>query len=238
MRKKLVSLALAATIMVSTSLPAFATKKFDMSIFDGRQDVWFTSDEMKGETYVFPYNMGNDGESNIIYADDGSSMGIGASLEITDSYDYYNLSFSRSGATYMGLYEVIVKIGDNRYTLWRFSDTASTFDEFGYFECVTVPMKKELIPFMNDLIEHKDDKIKVRFVGSYISYDFVLTDTMKTEILTMYDLFVDGNGTREKNLHDLTEWGDKTIVEKNGKVIQGNITEKILTAALDSALHS
>lgn len=238
MRKKLVSLALAATIMVSTSLPAFATKKFDMSVFDGRQDVWFSSDEMTGKTYVFPYNMGNTGESSNIYADDGSSMGASVSLKITDSYDYYNLSFSRLGNTYMGLYEVIVKIGDNRYMFWNFSDTTSMFDEFGYFESVTVPMKKELIPFMNDLIAHKDDEIKVRLVGTSQSFDFVLNDTMKAEMLTMYSLFVDGNGTREKNLHDLTEWGDKTIVEKNGKVIQGNITEKILVAALDSALRS
>ena len=39
MRKRLISFALAATIMVSTSLPAFATKKFDMSVFDGKDYV-------------------------------------------------------------------------------------------------------------------------------------------------------------------------------------------------------
>ena len=46
MRKRLISFALAAAIMVSASLPAFATKKFDMSVFDGKDYVGVVTDDM------------------------------------------------------------------------------------------------------------------------------------------------------------------------------------------------
>lgn len=52
MRKRLISFTLAATIMVSASLPAFATKKFDMSVFDGKDYVGVVTDDMTGWTFV------------------------------------------------------------------------------------------------------------------------------------------------------------------------------------------
>lgn len=236
MKKRLISFVLAVTIIVSTSLPAFATKKFDMSVFDGREDVWMHSDEMAGETNVFSLNMGGDGDVNV-YFDDGSSVGASATLFLTDSFDYYYLSFSRLGFDYMGLYKVIVKIGENRYTLLNFSETGFIAENGTFFESVTVPMKKELIPLMNDLVEHQDEEIKVRLVGAYENYDFSLTDKMKRELLGMYELYISGNGTRNKNLQKITDW-DKTIVDKNGEVIDGHRDEKILRAVLEGVTSS
>lgn len=116
-----------------------------MSVFDGREDVWMHSDEMAGETNVFPLNMGGDGDVNV-YFDDGSSVGASATLFLTNSFDYYYLSFSRLGFDYMGLYKVIVKIGENRYTLLNFSETGFIAENGTFFESVTVPMKKSLSP--------------------------------------------------------------------------------------------
>lgn len=236
MRKKLVSLALAATIMVSTSLPAFATKKFDMSVFDGLEYVGVVTDEMTNESYIYStFGVADNGGTYVI-SDDGSRLSVLPTISTSDSYDFYKLSFTCIGSSFSGLNSAIVKIGDNRYK-FTVPQVGLDFIDGTYLESFDVPMKKELISFMNDLIEHRNEEIKVRLVGSCINHDFTLTDTEKIKILSMYNLFVAANGTREKNMHDITEY-DPTIVEKNGKVIQGNITEKILTAALDSALYS
>lgn len=98
-------------------------------------------------------------------------------------------------------------------------------------------MKKELVPFMNDLAEHINDEIKVRFVGIYKDYDFALTYDMTLMILVMYDLYVAGNGTRNKNLQDITDL-DGTIVSKNGEIIDGHRDEKILRTVLEGVVDS
>lgn len=60
---------------------------------------------------------------------------------------------------------------------------------------------------------------------------------MKLKILVMYDLYVAGNGTRNKNLQDITDL-DGTIVSKNGEIIDGHRDEKILRTVLEGVVDS
>ena len=53
----------------------------------------------------------------------------------------------------------------------------------------------------------------------------------------MYDLYVAGNGTRNKNLQDITDL-DGTIVSKNGEIIDGHRDEKILRTVLEGVVDS
>lgn len=236
MKKKLVSLALAVVMMASVSMPALATSKFNMGVFDGRQDAFVYTDEMTGSSLVFPrIGVIEDGGTYISF-DDGSRISVSSSLRLTDSFDICFLNFSRTGLFSTGLNSVIVKIGDNRYTFSNGQTDATTVDGI-VLEDFNIPIKKELIPFMNDFIEHSSDEIKVRFVCDTKYYDFVLTNDMKSQILVIYDLYVTGNGTRERNLHDITEC-DSTIVLKNGKRIEGNVSEKILITLLDGIVNS
>ena len=154
----------------------------------------------------------------------------------TDVYDFYYLDFNRTGSFASGFNSVIVKIGDNRYNFSN-GQTDSTVSEGIVLESFSLPMKKELVPFMNDLAEHINDEIKVRFVGIYKDYDFALTYDMKLKILVMYDLYVAGNGTRNKNLQDITDL-DGTIVSKNGEIIDGHRDEKILRTVLEGVVDS
>ena len=117
-----------------------------------------------------------------------------------------------TGSFASGFNSVIVKIGDNRYNSSN-GQTDSTVSEGIVLESFSLPMKKELVPFMNDLAEHINDEIKVRFVGIYKDYDFALTYDMKLKILVMYDLYVAGNGTRNKNLRDITDWTEPLSVK-------------------------
>ena len=228
MKKKLVSLALAATMMISASVPAFATSAFNMGVFDGRQDVSIVSDEMSGTSLIFS-RLGTieDGGTYISF-DDGSRISVSTSLRLTDSVDVCFLDFSRTGSFFSGLNSIIVKIGDNRYTFSNAQTTSTAIDGIA-LESFSIPIKRELVSFMNDFSEHSDDEIKVRFVGDVKSYDFVLTDDMKNQISVLYDLYAQGGGTRDKNLRNITDV-DPTIVSKNGTIVDGHVKEEIIDA--------
>ena len=120
MRKRLISFALAATIMVSASLPAFATKKFDMSVFDGKDYVGVVTDDMAGWTLAFPRFGTIEEGGTYIVSDDDSRLSVSSSLHLNDTYDFYYLDFNRTGSFASGFNSVIVKIGDNRYNFSAF----------------------------------------------------------------------------------------------------------------------
>ncbi len=112
LKKKVVSLALAAAMMISVSAPALATSAFNMSVFDGRQDVSISSDDMSGQTSVF---LSGDSYSSAIPFDDGSLLIVDSSLFLDDSYDTYKIYFNCFEPSLAGMESIIIKIGDNRY---------------------------------------------------------------------------------------------------------------------------
>lgn len=234
--KKLISLILSAALVFSLSTPALATKKFDTSVFDGRNDILVSTDEMTGKTTVEPY-VGLAG-SSVERFDDGSFVSVNPTLLLTDSYDYFCIDFLYISRDISGMDSIIIKIGDNRYNLSNCYTTCSTIADNQIFcEEISFFMKKQLIPLMNDLIEHQNDEIKVRINGKYQTLNFSLNDEMKRLLLVMYDLYISGGGTREKNMHDITAF-DKTVVSLNGKKIVGNVFDEIIEPVLDAALSS
>lgn len=226
MKKKLVSLALAAVMMASVSMPALATSKFNMGVFDGRQDVSISSDEMTGKTSVSPsadsYN------SDIIF-DNGSRLTTTPILIFNDNYDSYQLWFNCLEVIPTGMTSVIIKIGDNRYSFSNCYTTHYAINDNLSLEQIGFMMKRETVDFMNDFAKHRDEEIKVRINGDYQTLDFSFTDEMKNAILTMYALYVQGGGTRDKNLRNLTDI-DSTVVCKNGNIVDGHIKEELIDA--------
>lgn len=146
MRKRLISFALAATIMVSTSLPAFATKKFDMSVFDGKDYVGVVTDDMTGWTFAFPRFGTIEEGGTYIVSDDDSRLSASSSLYLNDTYDFYYLDFNRTGSFASGFNSVIIKIGDNRYNFSN-EQTDSTVSEGIVLESFSLPMKKKTRSF-------------------------------------------------------------------------------------------
>ena len=65
----------------------------------------------------------------------------------------------------------------------------------------------------------------------------IMISLLHIKILVMYDLYVAGNGTRNKNLRDITDL-DRTIVSKNGEIIDGHRDEKILRTVLEGVVDS
>lgn len=132
-----------------------------------------------------------------------------------------------------GMESIIIKIGDNRYNFSNCYTSQSRVNDNTVMETIAIMMKRETVGFMNDLKDHKDEEIRVRINGTYETLDFSLTDEMKNEILTLYDLYAQGGGTRDSNLRSVTLI-DPTIVAKNGKTIDGLAKDK----AIDAAIHA
>ena len=62
-----------------------------------------------------------------------------------------------------------------------------------------------MVPFMEDLIQHRDEEIKIRLYGEKKDVDFVMSKQMKDSLINLYDLYVAGGGTRAENLNPLSE---------------------------------
>jgi len=225
MKKRIVSLALAGAIMISASVPALATSAFNMGVFDGRQDVSISSDDMSGETGIC---LSGDEYDSVITFDDGSLLTVDPNIFLTDSYDTYQIYFNCFESSLAGMKSIIIKIGDNRYNFSNCFTSKSRINDNTIMETIGIMMKRETVGFMNDLDEHRDEEIQVRINGTE-TIDFSLTDEMKNEILTLYDLYAQAGGTRDKNLRNITDI-DQTVVSKNGTIVDGHVKEELIDA--------
>lgn len=226
MKKKLVSLALAAVMMASASMPALATSDFSMWVFDERQDTFVYTDEMTGETLAL---LKSDSSLRTTYFDDGSRITVTPSLMLNDSCDYYSLSFVYCGSLPAEMKSIIIKTGNDRYTFSSLNFSQSTLSDGRIFEEVSFPVKKETRSFMYDLMVHQDEEIKVRINGTYQTFNFTLSDAAKKDIIDLYNLYDMGNGTRKSNLSNITNI-DQTVVFKNGQFVDGHATRKVVDA--------
>lgn len=224
--KKIVSLALAAAIMVSVSVPALATSSFDKNVFNDRQDISVSEYEMDGVTIV---TIVPDYFKDSVVLFDNAFVLVNPKIGLTDNFDLYSFCFDYYGVNYSGLKSIIIKIGDNRYTFSNCGPSVSLTSDNFIHESISFPLKRETVKFMSDLAEHRDESIQVRLVGNSQNWDFALTDDMKNSILTLYDLYSRGGGTRDKNMRDIT-MSDSVVVSKNGKVIDGLAKEKAVDA--------
>ena len=115
MKKKLVSLVLVAVIVFSMCVPAFATTKFNQSVFDDKKDSLFIdTDDMTGTTSVYPvaWLLGQ----TSLFLDDSSFIMLDPIIYLTDSNDYFNVHFKYYGTTPFYFNGITIKVGDNRYS--------------------------------------------------------------------------------------------------------------------------
>ena len=228
LKKRIVSLALAAMLLVTAPVSAFATTKFNQSVFDNRDDLRISTDIMAGETSVVPTAL-DDGQMIIPVLDAGAVITVQPGIFLDDSKDTFILMFKYLGVDWAKLNGIIIKIGDNRYSFSNCYSSHSLDDGYAsvYFAFC---MKDQTTDMMKDFADHRDEEINVRLVGSAKSIDFVLTDTVKNTLLDMYDLYVAGGGMRSGNMYQISEF-DQVYVEKNGKRVIGNVVTTVLDLA-------
>lgn len=217
MKKKLVSLALATLLIISIPISAFASPDFNSDILTKRDDLYLISDDMTGITYV--YTLGWSEGKTVIRPSSDAIVLFSSYIGLTDPGDFFSFAFHYKGYELAGLDTIFIKIGDNRYTFSNCSTSQSVESNGTVFESISFNLTNNLLSFMDDLIQHRDEEIKVRLHGTIRSFDFTFTDEMKSEILTLYDIYANGGGLHKSNI-DAISLIETAAVFKNGYPLQ------------------
>lgn len=225
MKKRIVSLAVAVLLSVAMAMSAFATSEFKVSAFQDVDDYQIDIDDMTGEISISIKSLLN--ESEFVGTDD-YLLAFYPMVTTNNDFDMFLFAVMYLGYQSENINQVIVKIGDNRYF---FSDVeldmdglpewyTSMIDSYGVvMELPVFIIDNRTIPFMQDLIQHRDEEIKVRLVGANREMEFVLTQAMKDGIIGLYDRYVMAGGTRQENM-DLITQGNTVNVEVRKVIFQ------------------
>ena len=225
MKKRIVSLAVAVLLSVAMAMSAFATSEFKVSAFQDVDDYQIDIDDMTGEISISIKSLLN--ESEFVGTDD-YLLAFYPMVTTNNDFDMFLFAVMYLGYQSENINQVIVKIGDNRYF---FSDVeldmdglpewyTSMIDSHGVvMELPVFIIDNRTIPFMQDLIQHRDEEIKVRLVGANREMEFVLTQAMKDGIIGLYDRYVMAGGTRQENM-DLITQGNTVNVEVRKVIFQ------------------
>ena len=225
MKKRIVSLIVAVLLSAATAVSAFATSEFKVSAFQDVDDYQIDIDDMTGEISISIKSLLN--ESEFVETDD-YLLAFYPMVTTNNDVDMFLFAVMYLGYQSENINQVIVKIGDNRYF---FSDVeldidglpewyTSMIDSYGVvMELPVFIIDNRTIPFMQDLIQHRDEEIKVRLVGANREMEFVLTQAMKDGIIGLYDRYVMAGGTRQENM-DLITQGNTVNVEVRKVIFQ------------------
>lgn len=214
MRKKLVSLVLVAALFFTIPLSAFATARFNKSVFYNYDGLFTAYDDMEGIFFVRQ----SDTVQMSLWTDATSMVTLEPEVFIADNLDAFLFQFSYLTLSPAEFDSIIFKIGDNRYNFSNCYVSSSMSDDGIYSESISFYVKKEIIPFMQDFIKHNEEEIKVRIRGTYKTLDFVLSDAMKTGLTDLYLLYVAGGGTNDLNMSTISS-SDPVIIARNGIVL-------------------
>lgn len=198
--KKLMALVLSIIMMTIIPISAFAADGFNLSIFDNNEDVHVEYDEMTGDTTI----QLKSGSGNI-YLDFLDHVWFGTNIYVSDSSEYYNwiIWYTYMGnGPYTNINSALIKIGENRYTFDGIYNSRKDWgDENQYHrEFLNIIFDGNSISMMEDLINHKDEDIKIRFTGSNGQFDVKLSSDAIEKLIQMYELYKAAGGTREKNM--------------------------------------
>lgn len=207
--KRIVTSIVVTAMVVAVSLSAFATTGFNTAVFNDGQDITVQTDPMTGITTAITTSLfGTKGTISTGYKERVSVYG---GVSISDNFDLHDIIMMYNADDWAFINEVIFKIGDTRYYFTELKSDREVLSNATIRETVGIVVKNSTIPFMQDLIENRDKEVRVRLCGQKKNVEFVMTDDMKNSVINLYNLFVTGGGTKEKNM-SLIERGDKMQV--------------------------
>lgn len=199
MKKKILALALAVLLAMTVSVSAFATTGFNKAVFEGKDDIEIEYDDMTGKTKISVpslFSLWGDG-----YLSLSNGYGYIYPRILSDSNaDLFCIAIEYISSDWAFIDKEIVKIGDTRYTFDNVSIGRQVLNSGKITEYLLIYIDKNSAAFMTDLIEHREEEIKVRLVGKYTNQDFVLSKSVKDKIINLYNLYAAAGGTNETNL--------------------------------------
>lgn len=214
MKKKIMALTLAVIFIVSASVSAFATSEFDTSVFDNAEDITVKYDDMTDMTVISCSSLSTSllkGRTAVVDVNLATVVTISPTLVLSNSMDAYIFYFYYVSNSWLFINSMIVKIGDHRYTFSDFGTSRQTRKNGEIQESFHIFMNSDIAAMMQDLIEHRDEEIKVRLSGSKGHVDFALTEDIKDGMIRLYDLYAEGGGTRQSNMDMIAEQAPVTL---------------------------
>lgn len=205
MKKVLVLVLTICLLMVSAQ--AFAAGSFDISVFENVNGIEISRDDMKDATYI---DMNRDADSwRDAFFDPGLS-------------DYYYCSFypsiriNSSGVAVMRWFcdffgedwafidEIIIKVGDNRYSFSGVDIDRNVVDHGDVLEELGIVFGDEHLAFLQDFAAHcEDGPIKVRLCGDNYDVDFTMSDSMVKWLKTFITLYDEAGALNASYLSDV-----------------------------------
>lgn len=198
MKKRLLSLATALMLIASISTAAYAANGFNKSVFNNAADVTVNADDMTGDAiFATTSLLGTDGELSV---GDGEMVAVYAGISVNSSFDLFRVVIQYYADDWAYIDGFIVKIGNKSYVFSGVEANREIASNGTIRESTGITVDSSTVPLMRELIEHRNEEIKIRLCGDDKNIEFVLTDAMKNSIINLYNLFVAAGGTRSSNM--------------------------------------
>ena len=188
-----------------TVVPTSLNSDFDLSFFQGVDNVVINKDEEQGTSTIYVESLTN--PSNAIQIGEDSLMFfplINVDAEDANAYYYLYAYYEGetrefSGAPWPDFEELRIQIGDETYTFPIFESTRRTFSDGRYSngrmsELDSVYIDVNSLDLLQNIVENQNEEIYVFLLGVDESVDFVLNEIMKNGIITLYDRYIMAGG--------------------------------------------
>ena len=210
MKRKIVSIILVGILLSLLSMQAFATPNFNTSVFNNADDVTVEYDDMSGSTNAYSTSLiGSQGNVRLDW--DYDYVSIYPHVSVSNSMDVYVWCIDYFARNWAFIDKIIIKIGDTRYEFSNLTTTRKVYSDTTIREHLSFVITNKTLSLMQDLVEHRNEKIKVRLVGSSDNIDFFLPDEVKDGLINLYNLYSMGGGTNSSNMELLTKLDDTGI---------------------------
>ena len=198
MKKRLVALITILLLVTSLSLSTFAANGFNKAVFNNAADVTVKADDMTGDAILATTSLlGADGEISV---GDGETVVVYGAISANSSFDLFRVVIQYYADDWAYIDGFIVKIGNKSYVFSDVESNGEVASDGTIRESTGITVDSSTVPLMRELIEHRNEEIKVRLCGDEKNIEFVLTDAMKDSIINLYNLFVAAGGTRSSNM--------------------------------------
>lgn len=198
MKKRLVALITILLLVTSLSLSTFAANGFNKAVFNNVADVTVKADDMTGDAiFATTSLLGADGEISV---GDGETVVVYGAISANSSFDLFRVVIQYYADDWAYIDGFIVKIGNKSYVFSDVESNGEVASDGTIRESTGITVDSSTVPLMRELIEHRNEEIKVRLCGDEKNIEFVLTDAMKDSIINLYNLFVAAGGTRSSNM--------------------------------------
>ena len=198
MRKKVLALVTALMLIMSISTAAYAATGFNKAVFNNAADVAVKADDMTGDAiFATTSLLGADGEISI---GDGEMVAVYGGISTNSSFDLFRVVIQYYADDWAYIDGFIVKIGNKSYVFSDIESNGEVASDGTIRESTGITVDSSTVPLMRELIEHRNEEIKVRLCGDEKNIEFTLTDAMKNSIINLYNLFVAAGGTRSSNM--------------------------------------